>query len=225
MVNNMSKKEEIIKKDSKEEKIREEEIEEATRKAKWDTFLSYGPFIIIIIFVVVIRMFIATPVRVNGSSMSPTLENKDIMLLYKLTKHTRGIRRFDIVVINTDSGRLIKRVIGLPGEKVSYRIEKDDEDNEIGVLYINSKKQEETFIIDATKSRTCDSDVCPGNGDGSLCTLCASEITVGEDEYFVMGDNRSNSKDSRTIGTIDKDDIMGTTEIVLFPFNRTGKVK
>ncbi len=227
MVNKMSKSNEdkSIKKDIEQERQKEIETEEATRKAKWDTFLSYGPFIIIIFFVFIIRMFVATPVNVSGSSMTPTLQNKDIMLLYKLTKHTRGIRRNDIVVINTDSGKLIKRVIALPGEKVSYRIEKDDEEKDVGVLYINGKATKENFIDEKAKAKTCNPDVCPGNTSGSICTLCAGEITVGEDEYFVMGDNRGNSKDSRIIGTVSKDDILGTTEIILLPFNRTGKVK
>lgn len=213
----MSKKneEQIIKKDVEKDREKEIEVEEATRKAKLDTFLSYAPFIIIIFFVVIIRIFIATPVAVNGSSMVPTLQNKDIMLLYKLTKHTRGIKRFDIVVINTDSGKLIKRVIGLPGEKISYRIEKDDDNNEIGVLYIDGKVIKEDFIDSKAQVNTC----------YEKWDLCNKEITIAEDEYFVMGDNRFNSKDSRMIGTINKKDIMGTTEIILFPFTRTGKVK
>ncbi len=186
-----------------------------TKKAQWDLFLGYMPYIIIIFFVVIIRIFIATPVRVNGSSMSPTLKNNDTMLLYKLTKKMRGIRRFDIVVIQTDSGKLIKRVIGLPGEKISYRIEKDDEGNNIGVLYINDKKIEEPFLSEEAKVNTCHD-----NWD-----ICNSEITIPNNEYFVMGDNRINSKDSRMINSIDNKDILGTTEIVLFPFNRTGKVK
>lgn len=212
----MSKKKDEIK--INEEK--EAEIEEATRKAKIDTFLSYVPFLIIIFFVVIIRIFIATPVVVNGTSMNPTLQHKDVMLLYKLTKHTRGIRRFDIVVINTDSGRLIKRVIALPGDKITYRIEKDTEDNEIGVLYINGEVVKEKFIDEDAKKNTCKEFPYYGKWEG-----CTKEIEVGENEYFVMGDNRGNSNDSRMIGAIDKDDIMGTTEIVLFPFNRIGKVK
>lgn len=233
MVNNMSKKnEEIIKKDIEKEKKKELETKEATKKAIWDTFLSYAPYIIIIAFVLIIRIFIATPVAVNGTSMTPTLQNKDIMLLYKLTKHTRGIKRFDIVVINTDSGKLIKRVIGLPGDKITYKIEKDKNDKEIGLLYINGKVIKEKFIEETIKPETCK---CGREShakalmDGACFTeafdICEKEIIVGEDEYFVMGDNRANSMDSRKIGPISKDNIMGTTEIILFPFNRIGKAK
>ncbi len=208
-----TKKETVCETSSKARKEKEERIAKNTKSAQVDIFMSYMPYIIIIFFVVIIRIFIATPVRVNGSSMYPNLQDKDVMILYKLTKHTRGIRRFDIVVIETDNGKLIKRVIGLPGEKITYKIEKDEDDNDIGVLYIDGKKVEEEFITDEAKVQTCHSD----------WDLCNEEIEIGEDEYFVMGDNRINSKDSRIIGTVSKDDIMGTTEITIWPLNRIGK--
>lgn len=128
---------EKIESNNREEK---ERIKKNTRKASFDIFLSYMPYIIIIVFICIIRFFVATPVSVNGSSMYPTLKNDDYMILYKLTKKMRGINRFDIVVINTDSGRIIKRVIGLPGERIKYEIEKNDDGDEVGVLYINEKK-------------------------------------------------------------------------------------
>lgn len=204
-------------KDEDIKKITEEEVvDKNTKKAHKDMVLEYMPYVIIIIFVVLIRTFIATPIRVNGSSMSPTLLNGDHMLLYKLTPKTRGIKRFDIVVISTDSGKLIKRVIGLPGEKIKYEITKDDDGNESATLYINGKAVEENFITDEAKNATCviDTKICNGE-----------EIEIPEGEYYVMGDNRINSKDSRMIGTIEKERINGTTQIILFPFNRIGKVK
>lgn len=206
----------------------EELVNQETKYAMKDFFLGYMPFIIIIFFVVIIRVFIATPVRVNGSSMYPTLKNKDTMLLYKLTKKTKGIKRFDIVVIETDSGRLIKRVIGLPGDKVKYVIEKNENEEEVGVLYINDEKVEENFIDAEAKVNTCktvwneEHNIC--NTSETIFTGEKHEITVPEDSYYVMGDNRVNSKDSRMIGFIEEKSILGTTEIILFPFNRTGKV-
>ena len=188
-----------------------EEIDAATKKAEKDTLKEILPYIIIIICVIIIRSFIATPVDVNGDSMNPTLKDGDIMLLYKLRLKTVGINRFDIVVISTDDGKLIKRVIGLPGDTVRYEI---DEEKQKGILYINDEVVEENFSDDAHLVQTCK----------FVSDLCLDGITVPEDEYFVMGDNRGNSKDSRMLGTIEKEDIQGITSIVLFPFNRFGNV-
>lgn len=202
---------EKIESNNREEK---ERIKKNTRKASFDIFLSYMPYIIIIVFICIIRFFVATPVSVNGSSMYPTLKNDDYMILYKLTKKMRGINRFDIVVINTDSGRIIKRVIGLPGEKIKYEIEKNDDGDEVGVLYINGKKVKEDFIDDIAKRNTCNDD----------WIICKGEYIIPEDEYFVMGDNRVNSIDSRVIGTVKDKDIQGIARLRIFPFNKFGNV-
>ena len=191
-----------------------ETINKNTKKASKDLFLEYMPYLIIIFFVVIIRLFVATPVNVKGSSMSPTLQNGDTMILYKLTKNIRGIKRFDIVVIKTDSGDLIKRVIGLPGDKIKYEVKYVNEEK-TGVLTINGEVVEEKFLTTSKKIGTCETN----------WTICSEEITVPEGEYFVMGDNRDDSKDSRMIGTITFKDVKGTTELILFPFNRFGKVK
>lgn len=202
---------ENIESNNREEK---ERIKKNTRKASFDIFLSYMPYIIIIVFICIIRFFVATPVSVNGSSMYPTLKNDDYMILYKLTKKMRGINRFDIVVINTDSGRIIKRVIGLPGERIKYEIEKNDDGDEVGVLYINEKKVKEDFIDDIAKRNTCNDD----------WIICKGEYIIPEDEYFVMGDNRVNSIDSRVIGTVKDKDIQGIARLRIFPFNKFGNV-
>lgn len=185
--------------------------EEATAKAKKDMFLDIAPYLIIIFFIVVIRTFIATPITVNGSSMDPTLKDGDYMLLYKLVKTTRGIKRDDIVVIDTASGRLIKRVIGLPGDVITFKTE-TVEDEEVVSLYRNGKKVKEKYISQKAINDTCK--------DG--WEICNSELKIPEDEYYVLGDNRGNSKDSRMIGTVSYDEIIGTTELVFFPFNRIG---
>lgn len=191
-----------------------ETINKNTKKASKDLFLEYMPYLIIIFFVVIIRLFVATPVNVKGSSMSPTLQNGDTMILYKLTKNIRGIKRFDIVVIKTDSGDLIKRVIGLPGDKIKYEVKYVNEEK-TGVLTINGEVVEEKFLTTSKKIGTCETN----------WTICSEEITVPEGGYFVMGDNRDDSKDSRMFGTIPFKDVKGTTELILFPFNRFGKVK
>lgn len=160
------------------------------------------PYVVIVVVVVLFRTFIATPVRVDGSSMDSTLKNGDILILNKLDK---SYERFDVVVINAKidgkNSKLVKRIIGLPGENIEY------EDNE---LYINGKK-----IEDVATART---------SDFSLSDLYDVE-KIPDDYYFVMGDNRIYSRDSRdyTVGLIKKEDIVGTTTIRLFPFNKIGK--
>ena len=152
------------------------------------------PYIIIIVVVILIRSFIVTPVRVTGASMSPTLKDGEIMLLYKLAK----IERNDIVVIDTDSsdGYIIKRVIAMPGETIEYTN---------GSLFINGKKQKDNF----------------GSGE----TEDISKTTMKDDEYFVMGDNREWSKDSRIIGPVKEDEIRGETQITIYPLNKIGIAK
>ena len=197
-------------------KYSQEEIDAATKAAKADMFKELFPYLVIIVVVVIIRTFIMTPVAVDGESMYPTLHDNDIMLLYKLRLKTVGINRFDIVVINTDEGKLIKRVIGLPGDKIKYDINVDEDGNSKGVLYINGEVVEENFIDEKAKANTC---------KYNNIDICESETEVPNGEYYVMGDNRGNSKDSRIIGTIEKKQIKGITSFVILPFGRFGTVK
>lgn len=156
---------------------------------------EYLPFTLFVILIIGIRIFICTPINVSGNSMSSTLKDGDIMLLNKLSLKD-GIDRFDIVVVKTETNYIIKRVIGLPGETISY---KD------GVLYINGKIYEDKYNLTGTN------DIDP--------------VKILDNEYYVMGDNRSISKDSRTIGAIKKDRIIGKTNFVIYPFNKFGKVE
>ena len=159
------------------------------------------PYIVIILVVILIRTFIVTPVKVSGSSMEPTLKNKEILIL---KKYDKSYKRFDIVVLKRGKEKLIKRVIGLPGESIEYKDSK---------LYVNGKRVKETFKTN-TSTR-----------DFSFDELFGIGIKVPEDCYFVMGDNRNNSTDSRVLGFINKKDIQGTIGIAIFPFNKFGKVK
>ena len=158
------------------------------------------PYIIIVIVVVLFRTFIATPVSVDGSSMYPTLHDKDILILNKLDN---SYERFDVVVINYGNTKLVKRIIGLPNEKIEYKK---------NILYINNKR-----VSDMTDIKTY---------DFTLEDLYDIEVIPNE-YYFVMGDNRTNSLDSRDnrVGLIKKEDIVGTVKLRLYPFNKIGTFK
>ena len=149
------------------------------------------PYVCLIFFIIIIRMYIATPVRVDGSSMRKTLEDGDILLLYKMAK----IERFDIVVLNESDDKeiIIKRIIGLPGETVQIK------DN---AIYVNDVLLEDDYAYGDTSNY--------------------DKIILGEDEYFILGDNRLISKDSRYFGPIKKDDIMGEAVFRFWPINKIG---
>ena len=152
-------------------------------------------YLIIIIIVLLIKTFIFTLVRVNGSSMDKTLHEGNIMLLNLLDN---DITREEIVVADksVEGSLIIKRVIGLPGEKISC---KD------GVIYINNKKYKDPYAY--------------GNTDDF------KEIVLKDDEYFLLGDNRLVSLDSRYFGPVPKKAIMGSAKIRIFPIKKIGKVK
>lgn len=166
------------------------------KKAARDIFLDVYPYLVIIIVVVLIRSFIATPIKVNGTSMDPTLKEGETMILNKIGMTFKGIKRFDIVVVKTADTYLIKRVIGLPGDSIKYSD---------GKLYINEKVVDDPY----SKTQTEDFD----------------EVKLKKNEYFVMGDNRAVSKDSRMIGPVTKSEIKGKTNIIIFPFSKFGIVK
>lgn len=154
-------------------------------------------YALIIIAVILVRTFIVTPVRVDGDSMNDNLKNGEILLL---KKYDKSLERFDVIVFKYKNEKLVKRVIGLPGESVVYK------DNK---LYINDKYIEEDMI----DKKTYDFDLRELGFD-----------TIPKNYYFVMGDNRTNSTDSRVIGLISKDDILGSTNFILFPFNKLGSI-
>lgn len=152
-------------------------------------------FTILLLIIIIIRIFFYSPIRVNGSSMYPTLQDKEFMILNKIGLQ-KGINRFDIVVVEANGKYIIKRVIGLPGESVMYS------DNK---LYINGKVIEDNYSKSETEN--------------------FENVILKDDEYFVMGDNREVSKDSRVIGPINVKNIKGKTNLVIFPFNKLGIVE
>lgn len=170
-------------------------MDEEKKSKKKSYIKEFLPYFIIILVVLFIKMFIVSPIRVNGASMNPTLNDKDIMLLDEISYRFSDIERFDIVVVKEDDEYLIKRVIGLPGEKIEYK------DNK---LYINGKYKKEEFKHELTRD-------------------FAVELENGE--YFIMGDNRINSTDSRVFGPISRDEIIGKTTLTILPISRFGSKK
>ena len=106
------------------------------------------PYVIIIVVVILIRTFIITPVQVDGESMYPTLDDREILIL---KKYDKTYERFDVVVFNYNGSKLVKRIIGLPGETVSYK------DNQ---LYINGEKIDDVIVVGTTNF---EHDVIPDN--------------------------------------------------------------
>ncbi len=154
-------------------------------------------YVYIIIAVVLIRTFLVTPAIVNGPSMDNTLKDGQLVIINKLIYRIDDIERFDVVVVKNkaDKDKIIKRVIALPNETIEFKNDR---------LFVNG----DLLITDFKAGHTED-----------------FIYTTGDDEYFVMGDNRTVSKDSRYLGTFSKKDIIGRVSIRLFPFNKIGKIK
>lgn len=164
-------------------------------KEKFKTLL---PYIIIIVVVLFIKAFIVTPIKVNGESMYPTLEEGDIMILNKTAYYFNKPKRFDIVVVDMPNEYLIKRVIGLPGEHIEYKN---------NTLYVDGKKIEENF----KHGKTDDFNIKELGSD-----------TVPSGYYLVLGDNRGNSLDSRELGFMKEEQLLGRTNLIILPFDRIG---
>lgn len=162
----------------------------------------------LVVFLFLLREFVFSPVIVKGHSMDPTLADGERVIALKNTK----INRFDIVTFpapDVADKNYIKRVVGMPGDSIEY---KND------TLYINGEKTEESYL-EQFKSEVTDGS--PFTYDFTLEEV-TGETKVPDGKYFVMGDNRRNSKDSRMIGFIDEKNISGDVKFVLWPLNRFG---
>ena len=163
---------------------------------------------IVIVFCIcfLIITFVGQRSRVSGSSMEPTLSDGDNLIVDKLTYRFRDPVRYDIIVFPykyKEDTYYIKRIIGLPGEMVQI--------TEEGNILINGEILEESYGREVMKS--------PG--------IAADPIILGEDEYFVLGDNRNASADSRdpSVGVISGKDIVGRAWLRIWPLNKFGILK
>ena len=149
--------------------------------------------------------FVGQRTEVEGASMENTLHNGDNLIVDKLSYRFHDPERFDIIVFPfqfQDNTYYIKRIIGLPGETVQIM---DD-----GSIYINGEKLEENYGMEVIKPETIG--------------RAAEPIELGDDEYFVMGDTRNNSSDSRTdmVGNIKRENIIGKAWLRIWPVSDFG---
>jgi signal peptidase I len=171
----------------------------------WEFLKDSFIYIIIIISVIFISLYVVSPTVISGPSMDPVLADGDLMILNKLEPKLGNIDRFEIVVAEFGTPNyIIKRVIGLPGEIVEYKNNK---------LYINNEEVVEDFINDEITS------------DFKISDL--GYDVIPEDMYFLAGDNRNESLDSRDkrIGLLPKEDIIGVASLTIWPIKNIKAIK
>ena len=168
-----------------------------------NTIKEIFSYVAVIILVILIRIFIFDPVKVDGPSMDTTLSNGQILILNKFTYKKNDIKRYDIVVVKLDNKKIIKRVIGMPNEIIEVKNNK---------VYANGEELDNSFA----STKTDDFNM----GDIGL-------IKIPGDSYLLMGDNREVSLDSRyaEVGTIKKEKILGKASLRIWPITKFGKVK
>lgn len=162
--------------------------------------------LVVIGLVYLVITYVGQRTEVNGESMENTLSNEDNLIVDKLTYRFSDPKRYDIIVFPfryADNTFYIKRIIGMPGETVQIDRE--------GNIYINGEVLEESYGREVIQN--------PG--------LAANTIQLGQDEYFVMGDNRNNSSDSRDpmVGNIHRDEIIGRAWVRIWPLHKFGILK
>ncbi len=165
--------------------------------------LVYVGIVLVITFLII--TFVGQRTHVSGESMENTLDDGDQLIVDKLTYHFRDPERFDIIVFpfrHKDNTYYIKRIIGLPGETVQILD---------GEIYIDGAKLQESYGREVMQD----------------AGTAAEPITLGDDEYFVLGDNRNYSSDSRdpSVGVIHRDEIIGRAWIRIWPLQSFGILK
>jgi signal peptidase I len=160
--------------------------------------------IISLVIILPVRYFLAQPFYVNGASMEPNFHNNEYLITEELSYFLNDPKRGDIIVFKYPENpnyNFIKRIIGLPGEKISFKN---------GQVMIHNNESLEGTILDEPY-------LLP---DTRTFTTNRSTYEIKEDEYFVMGDNRYYSEDSRSFGPIKKGLIIGRVSLRGWPLNR-----
>ena len=191
---------------SKEREAEKKDASEKKEKSTAQNILGTIAYIIgVCVFVFLILHFVGQRTVVNGSSMDTTLANGQNLVMDKLSYRFHDPERYDIIVFpyqHAENTYYIKRIIGLPGETVQV-ID--------GYMYINGKKLDEHYGAEVMED--------PG--------IAAEPIKLGDDEYFVLGDNRNHSSDSRvaSVGVLTRDMLIGRAWVRIYPFNKIGVIK
>lgn len=172
--------------------------------------------VIAVVLVFFIRQFLFSPFIVDGPSMQPNFETGERLIVNKIV-YTFGEPKFgDVVVFDVpEQGRkFIKRVIGVPGDKI--RLEGDE-------LYINDQLVEEPYIKDAIEEAHANGELY--NKKENFPNDIVTEMTVPEGTILALGDNRSNSTDSRMIGFVKDDEIVGRADVIFWPLDKLSFIK
>lgn len=173
-------------------------------------FYALGGWLLYILIIIgltwLIVTFVGQRTRVSGSSMETTLSDGDNLIVDKLTYHFKEPKRYDIIVFPykyEENTYYIKRIIGLPGETVQVAD---------GYVYVNGELLESDIY---------GAEVMESAG------IAAEPITLGADEYFVLGDNRNHSSDSRdpSVGVLTREDLIGRAWVRIYPFDKMGVIK
>ena len=180
--------------------------EESKPSLKKEILMNSIYILVVFIITFLIVEFVAQRTVVIGNSMKPTLSDRDNLIVDKITYRFSDPKRFDVIVFPYQYEKdtfYIKRIIGLPGETVRI--------DETGRIYINGKELIENYGAEIIND--------PG--------LAIDDVVLGDDEYFVLGDNRNHSSDSRNpaVGKIKREIIIGKAWLRIYPFKEFGFVK
>lgn len=157
-----------------------------------------------VIAAILIRSFLFEPIRVDGSSMSNTLHDRELVLVTKPEYLLGSPSRQDVIICkypHRQNQYFVKRLIALPGDTVEIRY---DRENRTNVVYVNGEPTDEPYLTPALN-----------DSDNSRAA-----VLLGPDQYYVLGDNRDDSNDSRYVGPIQRSQIIGHVRFVFFPFSK-----
>ena len=153
-------------------------------------------YIVVFVIVLLLFIFVVGLQQVVGPSMSPNYNEGDVMVVNKLSYKFRNPKRGEVVVVTAQEKYMIKRVIGIPGDKIEFK------DNK---LYVNEQEYKEPYLKDDVVTN-----------DFKLSDI-GVEGAIPDGKYLVLGDNRTNSLDGRNYGLIDKKNIVGISMFRLWP--------